>query len=482
MQSAALKCYDCHQVDNPNLCKTITQCPSRDHFCITTQSFDDDFKDTYKLGCALNSICAEHLQTVINRRDQILTEVIQLKGSCCTTDLCNINTLNISTTQPSSPIINTNMPTSAVPSVTSGPSTTSPTPAVPSLTSGPSKTSSTPVVPSVTSGPSTTSPTPAVPSVTSGYNVTSGTSGTQSTSVVPAVTFIRKLRSSVCKDVTTDICTRLGKSLPNMCSNDCIANEVCPRTCRKCISCYDCSHVPNPENCTQKTICERGEQCLSVETLSASFEHGYKLGCIGEKICSTFGHAAPGTFGKRQGYELFVRGGCCNQELCNQHAVQQTSPKQATSTMSTLLPSTALPTTITSTTSTSTGPTATSKPASSTQTAIPTTSQTTATTSTALPTTSKTTATTSTALPTTSKTTWSTKQQTKQTAAALVTTTLIPCKDYDSSGYCSQFVPIICTTTDPISKKFALSNCALSCNLCDEFQALVASGEITISP
>lgn len=427
-----LKCYDCHEVNDPKSCSTVTQCPSRDHFCITTQSFDDDFNDRFKLGCALNSICAEHLQTKGRRQTQIQTEVIQLKGSCCTQDLCNQNLLNMSATQPSQPIISTKQPASVQPLVTAGFNTTS------SLsTANPS------IAPS--SNPSPSVPVSIVASVQPVTSVMVGT-----TLAALSTSSIRR-RSSICHDVTTDICGRLQKNLPNMCSNDCIANEVCPRTCRKCISCLDCAHVSDPANCTQETVCERGEQCLSVETLSATFERGFKLGCIDEKICSTFGQTAPGTFGKRQGYELFVHGGCCNQELCNKHSLQSTSNKPAT-----IQPSTSQP----STTSLPTTKMATAKPPTTTRTVRMSTT---------------------TMRPTTTKITLSTAKLTQQTAAAVVTT-LYPCKDYDNSGYCTQFGPIICKTTDPASKKFALSNCALTCNECDEFYDYLARGEITIQP
>ncbi|XP_060063641.1 mucin-2-like [Ylistrum balloti] len=404
-----LKCYDCHEVTDPNQCNKTSQCPSPDHFCITAESFNDDFKVTYKLGCALNSICAQHIVPTLKRRDNAQLEQIQLKGTCCANDLCNIETWHVLTRPP--------------PSLTS-PNTSQPTSSV--------------------SKPSTSS-------LTSIQNITSGQ----------------------CDDINANICSRLQTLIPDMCSNDCIANEVCPRRCGKCIRCYECSHVPSSDRCSKTTVCGRGEQCLSVETISAAFVHGFKLGCMDERLCSTFGQSAPATFGKRQGYEIYIHGGCCKGELCNHHVVQPSHSEPPTKN------STTPPTINTATSSISTVPSTTKAPRATTSTLISNISTTTTTTPTIpsaftattattfiLPsTTTATTATTSTLPPTTSTTLLSTRHLT----ADVVTSTLIPCEDYDKSGYCDQFVPLICLSTDPMSQKFALANCALSCKFCDKF-------------
>ncbi|OWF45909.1 C-type lectin domain family 7 member A [Mizuhopecten yessoensis] len=149
------------------------------------------------------------------------------------------------------------------------------------------------------------------------------------------MTSVPSVTSGLCDDIDGDICTRLETHFPSMCSIDCIANEVCPRKCGKCMGCYQCNHVTNPETCTQKTICGRGEKCFSVETISASFEQGFRLGCMDERLCSTFGHAAPGIFGKRQGFELSLHGGCCTGEFCNHHALLPTSTVPPTASTST---------------------------------------------------------------------------------------------------------------------------------------------------
>ncbi|XP_033741205.1 uncharacterized protein LOC117328011 isoform X2 [Pecten maximus] len=287
-----LKCYSCHEVDTPDVCYTTTQCPSADHFCIVTQSFNDDFKDVYKLGCALNSVCTSHFGPGIGRRDGSLSERSELQGSCCTTDLCNVNTRNVTT--PVVPI-------------------TTQQPTIPPTTADQLLVSIFPDIPRD------------VPDDTAQSNMT--------TTSAPTVT------SGLCDDIDTDICNRLETHFPGMCAIDCIANEVCPRKCGKCMGCYQCSHVTSPESCTHKTVCKKGEQCFSVETISANFEQGFRLGCMDERLCSTFGHAAPGIFGKRQGFELSLHGGCCKGEFCNHHTLLPTASVPPT-TSTTAVPTT----------------------------------------------------------------------------------------------------------------------------------------------
>ncbi|XP_021362920.1 uncharacterized protein LOC110456467 [Mizuhopecten yessoensis] len=284
-----LKCYSCHEVDSPDLCYTTTQCPSADHFCIVTQGFNDDFKDVYKLGCALSSVCTAHFGPGLGRRDGSLSERSGPQGSCCSTDLCNVKSRNIT------------------------------------IAGHPPTQQSTMMS---TTGQSSFSNFPDVPRDL--LDILSTARPSQTMTSVPAVT------SGLCDDIDGDICTRLETHFPSMCSIDCIANEVCPRKCGKCMGCYQCNHVTNPETCTQKTICGRGEQCFSVETISTNFEQGFKLGCMDERLCSTFGHAAPGIFGKRQGFELSLHGGCCTGEFCNHHALLPTSTVPPTTSTTTV--------------------------------------------------------------------------------------------------------------------------------------------------
>ncbi|CAC5426106.1 unnamed protein product [Mytilus coruscus] len=78
----AVKCYECHEVDEPRLCTNVTQCPDMDHYCFTTRSFADNFKKIYKLGCAPKSICNENFGSP-GKRD------LRVDAVCCPYDQCN---------------------------------------------------------------------------------------------------------------------------------------------------------------------------------------------------------------------------------------------------------------------------------------------------------------------------------------------------------------------------------------------------------
>ncbi|CAG2239524.1 unnamed protein product [Mytilus edulis] len=78
-----VKCYQCDEVNFPQNCTNIVDCPSKDHYCYTTQSFASDFREIYRMGCALKSICSLYLGPDTNRRN------IDVNGACCTQDNCN---------------------------------------------------------------------------------------------------------------------------------------------------------------------------------------------------------------------------------------------------------------------------------------------------------------------------------------------------------------------------------------------------------
>ncbi|XP_071138105.1 uncharacterized protein [Mytilus edulis] len=78
-----VKCYQCDEVNFPQNCTNIVYCPSKDHYCYTTQSFASDFREIYRMGCALKSICSLYLGPDTNRRN------IDVNGACCTQDNCN---------------------------------------------------------------------------------------------------------------------------------------------------------------------------------------------------------------------------------------------------------------------------------------------------------------------------------------------------------------------------------------------------------
>ncbi|XP_069131123.1 mucin-2-like [Argopecten irradians] len=486
-----LKCYQCHEVSSPDQCYTTAQCPSFDHFCITSQTFTDDFREVFKLGCAPNFICTSHFGPAIGRREDNIDRRGTLQGSCCDTDLCNIKSRNVSqksilpaipvlgddvvppvsfddfvididpTTHKTSPMVATSaqtntqapvstsvpfakvtstpitdMPTTltaartdtptaatvtdfgvptaatdrtyylsissvapglitdppnaawtstpavtsgliterpttpsaawtSTPAVTSGLITERPTTPTAAWTSNPIETSgliterpTTPTAawtstPVETSGLITERPTTpnaawtSTPAVTSGLITERPTTPTAAWTSTSAATSAPVTVAPDCDDVDADICSRLDAASPAMCTVDCIANEVCPRKCGKCMGCYQCSHVPAAETCSHKTICAAGEQCFTVETISATLERGFRMGCLNEKLCSSFGEAAPNIFGKRQAFELSLRGGCCKGDYCNHHALLPTTTMAPTTTTTPTITTPPPPTTTT---------------------------------------------------------------------------------------------------------------------------------------
>ncbi|XP_033740726.1 uncharacterized protein LOC117327714 isoform X2 [Pecten maximus] len=91
-----LECYSCHSVSSPSDCTTTTPCPSKDHNCIVTESYNDNFEKTFALGCATKDVCLRNFGGTIGKRSQ-------LDGGCCGSNLCNHNLT--SSTQPLAGII-----------------------------------------------------------------------------------------------------------------------------------------------------------------------------------------------------------------------------------------------------------------------------------------------------------------------------------------------------------------------------------------
>ncbi|XP_063404152.1 uncharacterized protein LOC134687637 [Mytilus trossulus] len=79
-----VKCYQCHEIDDPSNCTNLIACPSADHYCYTTQTFTDDFTEVYKMGCAIKSVCQQYLGGA-----ESMTRNIDVNGACCMQDKCN---------------------------------------------------------------------------------------------------------------------------------------------------------------------------------------------------------------------------------------------------------------------------------------------------------------------------------------------------------------------------------------------------------
>ncbi|XP_061175637.1 uncharacterized protein LOC133184564 [Saccostrea echinata] len=101
---------------------------------------------------------------------------------------------------------------------------------------------------------------------------------------------------------------------PEMCSHDCVANELCPGFCNKCRrKCYKCDAVDRPEDCHNTTVCEADQVCIVTQTFTESLEEKFRLGCVDKSICmSLYGSVQS----KRS---ISFDGGCCDHNYCNKH-------------------------------------------------------------------------------------------------------------------------------------------------------------------
>ncbi|XP_060063313.1 uncharacterized protein LOC132543812 [Ylistrum balloti] len=252
-----LQCYSCHSVTSPSDCTTLTTCPSGDHKCIVTESYNDDFVKTYALGCALENVCQNNFGGTTGKRSV-------LDGSCCSTDLCNYNISSI--TPPLAGIILTTPAAVVAPDASIAPA---------------------PVA--TTRGP--------------------------------------------CADFNNELCTQLAFAMPDICTNDCIATKVCPSMCGKCLSCFNCDNVNDPSACTSTVTCNPGQRCYITETYnSLTFEHGFRTGCIDDKLCSnlTVGGpvdtVGPALIGRRSHFHFSLDGDCCASDFCNDRIQTTVAP------------------------------------------------------------------------------------------------------------------------------------------------------------
>nr|XP_022289194.1 uncharacterized protein LOC111101146 [Crassostrea virginica] len=130
----------------------------------------------------------------------------------------------------------------------------------------------------------------------------------------------RQTLTATCADVDNLACTLLFTSNTNICQDDCVANVICPRLCGKCTECYDCDHVLTTERCNHSRICQAGEVCFTLETLNFDLEHGYRMGCVHQRICDGVTSQVGNVFGRRSNsIEVSMTGGCCHSDLCNHH-------------------------------------------------------------------------------------------------------------------------------------------------------------------
>ncbi|XP_052088213.1 uncharacterized protein LOC127725323 isoform X2 [Mytilus californianus] len=120
---------------------------------------------------------------------------------------------------------------------------------------------------------------------------------------------------TLCENLADDVCARIAKVIPNMCSDSCIANNICPHTCGKCYNCLSCDEIESPDKCNTTTECNDGNECFLMEVLTHDFKPAVRLGCMEKKTCQKFHTSVTDVFGKRQSFTL--QGRCCIGEKCN---------------------------------------------------------------------------------------------------------------------------------------------------------------------
>ncbi|XP_071137565.1 uncharacterized protein [Mytilus edulis] len=120
---------------------------------------------------------------------------------------------------------------------------------------------------------------------------------------------------TLCENLADDVCARIATVIPNMCSDSCIANNICPHTCGKCYNCLSCDEIESPDKCNTTTECNDGKECFLMEVLTHDFKPAVRLGCMEKKTCQKFHNSVTDVFGKRQSFTL--QGRCCIGEKCN---------------------------------------------------------------------------------------------------------------------------------------------------------------------
>lgn len=240
-----LRCYTCREVSDVTNCTAESACTNTDELCFTVQTFTDNFKEAYKLGCAKKSLC----DSMSSKRK------VNVDAGCCNSELCN------------------NKP-------------------------------------------------PTLLNVTDSQTLLTNNTTMNDT--------------NMCDDIDSDICQKMMKMDPNMCSDDCIASKLCPHMCGRCFHCLHCDEIDNPNNCNMTTTCANGKECFALETLTSEGMIATKLGCMSKQVCQRIQDPVNHIFGRRQESFSF-KGGCCTGDNCNRDIAATTnlSTTKSTTTITT---------------------------------------------------------------------------------------------------------------------------------------------------
>ncbi|XP_063404480.1 uncharacterized protein LOC134687947 [Mytilus trossulus] len=302
-----VRCYYSRDIVNPSNCSTIVDCPSIDHYCFTSETFADDFTKVYKMGCALKKTC------LINVNGGRRSDVV-VKGACCGTDKCNNNLpdeidrlVDLQQQKISEQLSQNNMTSHMSDCFDTIPNCKEYKSIVCGQYAAWSK------------------------EHCARFCNICGTS-TKTRVILPGVPTI----TPDCKNMDDNVCHKLALDDPKLCSNDCIANKICPRFCKKCYQCYSCSDIDRLDDCSNTTTCESGKECFQLETLSYDLRPVFRLGCLDESLCQRLGvNPVQSGFGRRQ---QGLKGGCCKTDLCNTKLINVIPTTTTTVSTSTIVP------------------------------------------------------------------------------------------------------------------------------------------------
>nr|XP_022289606.1 uncharacterized protein LOC111101415 isoform X2 [Crassostrea virginica] len=152
----------------------------------------------------------------------------------------------------------------------------------------------------------------------------------------------RQTTDPTCEEALPSACADIVAADPSVCNNDCLATR-CPVACGRCKTCYSCDFVHNIQECNSTAICQQGQVCYALETISTYGDRGYRMGCSSEQLCRQISSIPTNTFGKR----FTLVGGCCNESSCNKNftalSTSLTTTPATTTTTTTTLPTTNAP-------------------------------------------------------------------------------------------------------------------------------------------
>lgn len=160
------------------------------------------------------------------------------------------------------------------------------------------------------------------------------------------LTLVAKYCTAICHDLDPQACELMAQQNPSFCSNNGLADAVCPKFCGKCpLECYECSSsVSTFSDCNTTKTCADGEKCMIRELISTRDNHReYKMNCATVDMCDG---SSLMVFGRRSVHTRDVNTHCCSTDLCNYPQSALTASPPIKETTPTTVPTTVEQTTI----------------------------------------------------------------------------------------------------------------------------------------